>query len=115
MYAHSLIVVAHPGEEILSCARLLIREPELCRVLHLADGPGGSSRDHILVGAKNPSDYGRIRNKEARMAMKRLSIPRDRVSSLGLPERGILTEFDAAIAAVLRLIRDERPLDLYLV
>jgi N-acetylglucosamine malate deacetylase 2 len=113
MYARSLIVVAHPGDEILSCARLLLREPGENLILHIANGAGGIQRDWTAVGARSAPDFGRIRTKEARKALEVLGVARDRVSSMGLPERGILHEFEAVLATILRLVREERPIDLY--
>jgi len=114
MYARSLIVVAHPGEETLGCARLLLREPQLCRILHVADGPVRDSRALRRAGAgMSPEALSALRSREVRLALGHFGLQPQQIASLGLAERDVLPNIELAMDAILSLIRAERPLELH--
>lgn len=113
MYAHSLIVVAHPGEETLGCARLLLRETPHCRVLHLADGPCGNERDLRRSGANTEKEFSRLRKVEFSEAMAVFGLDPQQTAGVGLRERDILPNIQTAVDAILHYIREERPQELH--
>lgn len=113
MYTQSLIVVAHPGEETLSCARLLLRDPKRTFVLHIADGGTDDARSLRHCSAKNPREFAEIRKQELREAMQVLGVPMEHVSGAGLAERTVLQNIGPAVEAIVGSIRAEHPAEIH--
>lgn len=113
MNATTLLVVAHPGEETLGCGRLLLREPEQVRILHIADGITRDERALRRSGAKSAGDFVRIRRDELLAAMAVFGIREDQLASGGIAEREVIHNLPRTIETILQLLRTERPTEVH--
>lgn len=113
MNANIILVVAHPGEETLGCSRLLLREPEQIRILHVADGITRDERALRRSGARSAADFVRIRRDELLAAMQVFGIAEHRLISGGIAEREVVRELSRAVDSILALLRMERPTEVH--
>lgn len=113
MYAEHLIVVAHPGDEMLGCARLLLRNPERCHVLYVADGLPSSPRAIKKAGATTADEYIAVRCSEIRAALEAFGLRPEQITRLGLGEHTVLPHLERVVQAILSLVRADRPLELH--
>ncbi|MCW5964585.1 MAG: PIG-L family deacetylase [Bryobacterales bacterium] len=113
MYAEHLIVVAHPGDEMLGCARLLLRDSERCHVLYVADGLPSSLRTIRKAGAKTADEYVAVRCSEIHAALTAFGLRPEQTTRLGLGEHTVLAHVERVIQAILGLVRADRPLELH--
>jgi LmbE family N-acetylglucosaminyl deacetylase len=113
MNGNIILVVAHPGEETLGCGRLLLREPEQVRILHVADGLTRDERALHRSGAKSAEDFVRIRRDELLAAMGVFGIGEHQLLSGGIAEREVVRNLPRAIETILQLLRTERPTEVH--
>lgn len=113
MNGNIILVVAHPGEETLGCARLLLREPEKLLILHVADGASRDEKALRRAGAKSVADLIRIRREELLAAMGEFGIGEHQLLSGGFAEREVVHSLPRAVDTVLKLLRAERPAEVH--
>lgn len=113
MQFRNLIVIAQPGDEILCCSHLLLREPEQTRVLCIADGAIVNERALQRSEADTPEEFADLRHNQWFCAVTELPFPIDRVAALGLAEQEVLTKGAEVIDTILDVIRAERPSTVY--
>lgn len=102
------IVAAHPDDETISAAALLLRTPGAA-VVHVTDG---APRDRALwtVPVKGGRrDYAALRRAEVRRAMELAGVAPDRLHSLGAVDQEAALELVPLSLALARLLAALRP------
>jgi len=66
----TLIVVAHPDDEIIGAAAVLLRLREKASVLHVTDGAPRNLEDAARAGFTTAAAYARARREEARASLR---------------------------------------------
>ena len=95
--ARLLVVAPHPDDEVLAAGGLIQRVHALggaVRIVYLTDGEGYTAGVRVeersrTVTAADYREYGRLRQEEARRALKRLGVDRDALTFLGFPNNGL--------------------------
>lgn len=85
--ARSLVIVAHPDDEILGCAALLSRLADVT-VVHVTDGAPRDGADGRRHGFASPADYAAARRREAEAALALAGIGPERLVGLGYADQG---------------------------
>lgn len=111
-FGATLVVAPHPDDETLGCggAIALLREAGLpVHLLIVSDGAASHPRSRRFP----PARLALLRESEACAALRLLGVARMDITFLRLPDTAVPVEgeagFDAAVAAVLALLRALRP------
>jgi LmbE family N-acetylglucosaminyl deacetylase len=95
--ARVLVVAPHPDDELLGAGGLIQHARTAraaVRVVYLTDGEAYTAGVEAEERRSNPSasdyrEYGRLREREARAALKHLGVDSDALSFLGFPNNGL--------------------------
>ncbi len=118
-----LIVVAHPGEETLGCARLLLRDPERCHVIQVAgEGPldsgkyqpskGRPSKDGHCGEDSETSCASKL-NLEMDAALDVLGLRPNQLTRLRIRNYQVLSHLHLVIQTISKIILTQHPLELH--
>jgi LmbE family N-acetylglucosaminyl deacetylase len=100
----TLVIVAHPDDEVLGAGSRLLRLRG-ARFLHVTDGAPRSMYDAVLAGFSTRHDYSQARFRELQTALDWAGIPSAQCRRLEIADQEAslhLTELAQAVAEVLR-------------
>lgn len=106
----AVVFAPHPDDETLGCGGTIVRKARAgadVRIVVMTDG-SGSHKD--LMDEKRLRE---IRAQEAVEAGRRLGVTENRISLLGLPDRGLEAARKAAVEQVAALLETGRPGEIY--
>lgn len=86
--ARATVIVAHPDDEVLGCASLLMRMPGT-RIVHVTDGAPRSGHDGARHGFGTAAQYAAARRDEALQALTIAGLPPSCLTSLGIPDQDV--------------------------
>jgi LmbE family N-acetylglucosaminyl deacetylase len=99
----TVVIVAHPAEETLSCGALLPRLTDLT-IVHVTDGAPRAPADARRRGFGHWAEYARARRRELERAATIAGVPIPSLKSLGLPDQGAALTLATLTRAVLGFI-----------
>ncbi len=83
-----LIVAAHPDDETIAAASLLMQADRIdVRLLHVTDGAPRNGRDAARAGFPGPADYAAARRAELEAALAEVGFPAIRAERLDCPDQ----------------------------
>ena len=103
-----LIFAAHPDDETLGAAAVMMRYPET-RVVYLTDGAPRDPQLRSPDAGGSRSDYAKLRSLEAMAAIQIADLGRDRVHWLGAVDQEAIHEAIPEAHHLLQLIREISP------
>lgn len=105
----SLIVVAHPDDETLGSARLLLRTPGDVTLVHVTDGAPRQPRFWQPAGYASHEAYARTRREELACALALAGVAEDHCVSLGYADQEAARHLPELSRHLRDLIADHRP------
>ncbi len=107
----AMIFAPHQDDETLGCGGTILRKRALdadVDVVFMTDGR--TSHGHLMT----PALLAALREDEASAACDKLGVAPDRVTFLRYPDNVLMEMRDVAASAVLRLLRERQPREIYI-
>ena len=101
----SLVVVAHPDDEVLGCGILMTHLPDVT-VVHVTDGAPADGDDARRHGFPDPLAYAAARWAEARQALALAGVPASHHQNFGIADQEAAYRLRTIAMRLMFLVRD---------
>lgn len=105
-----VIVAAHPDDEVIGCASILLRYNGECRIVHVTDGAPRNSHDALAAGCRSREEYARVRRAEVAAALACPGVRPVLLDELGFVDQETSHHLDELIGQLADLFRRCRPI-----
>lgn len=106
----SLVVVAHPDDEILGAGIWMCRQQSVIYVVHLTNGSPSDMVDASRLGFSSAASYAAARRREFQEAISHVPVPQDHCVAFDVPDREShrhLPELSSKLADLISELRPE--------
>jgi N-acetylglucosamine malate deacetylase 2 len=104
-----LLIAAHPDDETISAANLLIRYPQRTHILHITDGSPQNPADAQAAGCATREQYAVLRNSELLSALALSGIPPSQTHTAAIPDQQAALHLTRIIQIISETIARLRP------
>jgi LmbE family N-acetylglucosaminyl deacetylase len=105
---NSLVLAAHPDDEVVGAAVLIARSPT-CGIVHVTDGAPRDTRFWARSFRGNRDEYARVRRAEAEEALALAGVPKTRIHCLSGVDQDAAREIPRLARELALLLRRLRP------
>jgi len=109
----TMLIVAHPDDETLGGAHLLLRQPSSTFILHTTNGAPAESRFWQQAGVETREAYAAARQQELHAALAVFGITSTQQQTLPFGDRDLPRNLVSLTQAILRILRQHKPAVVY--
>jgi LmbE family N-acetylglucosaminyl deacetylase len=103
--AQSIIIAAHPDDEVIGAGTLLARLPD-ASIVHVTDGAPRNEEDARAAGFAGWPAYAAARRREAEAALALAGLAPERLTGLGIPDQRAAYELAPLARRLAAILRD---------